>query len=183
MMITADPLPIPGYWARINGLDFGWDYPFAAVSLAHDRDSDCVYVTNFYRERRSTLVIHVAAVKPWGAWIPCAWPHDGLQHDNARKGSICFKTARDSRMAVPVWSSSVIKMLDRMQTARFKVFRNLSDWFAEKRHYHRKDGKIVKDRDDLPSATRYGLMMLRFAENPLLPRRSQPAMPVSPWAA
>ena len=24
------------------------------------------------------------AVRPWGDWVPCAWPHDGLQHD---KGS------------------------------------------------------------------------------------------------
>ena len=55
-------------------------------------------------------------------------------------------------------------MLDRMQTGRFKVFRHLTDWFAEKRHYHRKDGKIVKERDDLLSATRYAVMMLRFAE-------------------
>ena len=47
-----------------------------------------------------------------------------------------------------------IGILDRMQTGRFKVFRHLTDWFSEKRHYHRKDGKIVKERDDLPRATR-----------------------------
>lgn len=29
--------------------------------------------------------------------------------------------------------------------------------------YHRKDGRIVKECDDLLSATRYGLMMLRYA--------------------
>ena len=54
-------------------------------------------------------------------------------------------------------------MLDRMQTARFKVFSNLDDWLQEFRMYHRKDGRVVKERDDLMSATRYGLMMKRKA--------------------
>jgi Terminase large subunit, T4likevirus-type, N-terminal len=52
-LISCDPIIIPKHWARINGLDFGWDHPFAAVSLAHDRDNDCVYVTNGYREAHS----------------------------------------------------------------------------------------------------------------------------------
>jgi len=45
-------------------------------------------------------------------------------------------------------------MLTRMQTGRFKVFRHLSDRFEEFRLYHRKDGKVVKEDDDLISATR-----------------------------
>jgi hypothetical protein len=40
----------------------------------------------------------------------------------------------------------------------------LLDWFEEFRLYHRKDGKVVKIGDDLISATRYGVMMLRYAE-------------------
>ena len=54
-------------------------------------------------------------------------------------------------------------MLDRMQTGRFKVFRHLEDWFSEFRLYHRKDGKVTKEGDDLMAATRYGVMMLRLA--------------------
>ena len=38
-----------------------------------------------------------------------------------------------------------------------------TDWFEEFRLYHRKDGKVVKEGDDLMAATRYGIMMLRFA--------------------
>jgi hypothetical protein len=55
-------------------------------------------------------------------------------------------------------------MLDRMQSGRLKVFKDLHDWFEEFRTYHRKDGKVVKERDDIMSATRYGMMMLRYAE-------------------
>ena len=59
--------------------------------------------------------------------------------------------------------AGLLDMLDRMQTGRFKVFSNLGEWFQEFRMYHRKDGKVVKEREDLMSATRYGLMMKRKA--------------------
>jgi hypothetical protein len=39
----------------------------------------------------------------------------------------------------------------------------LNDWWEEFRLYHRKDGKVVKEGDDLMSATRYAIMMLHFA--------------------
>jgi len=51
-----------------------------------------------------------------------------------------------------------------MQTGRFKVFQHLHDWWEEFRLYHRKDGKVVKEGDDLMCATRYALMMFRFAQ-------------------
>jgi len=54
-------------------------------------------------------------------------------------------------------------MLIRMQLGRFKVFKHLADWFEEFRLYHRKDGRVHKEGDDLMSATRYALMMLRHA--------------------
>jgi hypothetical protein len=39
----------------------------------------------------------------------------------------------------------------------------LADWLEEFRLYHRKNGRIVYERDDLMSATRYAHMMLRLA--------------------
>jgi len=82
--IRVEPFLIPVHWPQINGIDFGWDHPFAAVNCAWDRDSDTVYVCREYRERLATPLIHAGALKPWGEWIPIAWPHDGLAHD---KGS------------------------------------------------------------------------------------------------
>ena len=55
-----------------------------------------------------------------------------------------------------------MEMQERMTTGRFKVARDLQEWFVEKRLYHRKDGMIVKQNDDLLSATRVGLMMKRY---------------------
>ena len=42
-------------------------------------------------------------------------------------------------------------MLTRMQTGRFKVFKSHNDWWEEFRLYHRKDGKVVFEGDDLMS--------------------------------
>lgn len=172
--VKCDPIRIPREWAQINGMDFGWDHPFAAVNLAWDRDADCVYVTKTYRVKEATPVIHAAALRPWGDWVPCAWPHDGYQHD---KGSglqladlyrqqnltMLHKHATHASGGFGT-EAGLMDMLDRMQTGRLKVFLTLSEWFEEFRLYHRVDGKLVKERDDLMSATRIGLMMLRFAK-------------------
>jgi hypothetical protein len=57
-----------------------------------------------------------------------------------------------------------IAMLEAMQAGRFKVFNTCRDWMEEKRLYHRKDGKLVKVRDDLLAASRYAFQSLRFAD-------------------
>lgn len=171
--ITCEPFTIPADWSQIVGVDFGWDHPFAAIRLAWDRDNDTVYLTGEYAQRESTPVIHAAAVKPWGAWLPVAWPHDGLQHDKGSGEALKAQyeaqglkmlhekaTFTDGGNGV---EAGIMEMLDRMQTGRWKVFSTLGGWFQEFRLYHRVDGLIVKERDDRISASRYALMMLRYA--------------------
>ncbi len=174
--IVCDPFSIPKEWAQIGGMDFGWDHPFAAVRCAWNRDDDIFYVINNYREREVTPIIHVAAVKPWGSWFPWAWPHDGLQHD---KGSGDQLADQYAKLGLNMWheratfedetngvEAGLSDMLQRMQTGRWKVFISCREWLEEFRLYHRKDGKVVKERDDVISASRYALMMKRFAETP-----------------
>jgi Terminase RNaseH-like domain/Terminase large subunit, T4likevirus-type, N-terminal len=172
--IKVDPFPIPKHYAQLNGLDFGWDHPFGAVNLAWDRDADCLYVTKGYREREATPVIHAASVKPWGDWVPCAWPHDGYQHDKGSGDQLAEQYRKHGLNMLPEHAThaeggfgteaGIMEMLTRMQTGRFKVFSTLTEWFEEFRLYHRKDGKIQKVRDDLLSSTRVGVMMLRHAD-------------------
>lgn len=183
--IKCDPITIPEHWVQINGVDFGWDHPFAAVNLAWDRDADCVYVCKEYAQRESTPVIHAAAIKPWGAWVPCAWPHDGLQHDKGSGEALRDQYQAQGLAMLPEKATFVdggngveaglMDMLDRMQTGRWKVFSTCGGWLQEFRLYHRLDGKIVKERDDRISASRYGLMMLRFAKRK--PNASKMVMP------
>jgi phage terminase large subunit-like protein len=174
--IMCDPFPmemVPFYWQEIGGLDFGWDHPTAAVRLLYNTQDDIIYVTNAYRRREATPLQHASALKAWGK-VPFAWPHDGLQHD---KGSgtplkdiyreqglnMLSENARFEDGSNGV-EAGIAEMLMRMETGRFKVFSHLTEWFEEKRMYHRREGKIWKEFDDLMAATRYAVMCLRFAK-------------------
>ncbi len=171
--IKIKSFEIPSHWVNIGGLDFGWDHPTAGVKLAWDRDTDTIYVTAAHRARENTPVMFAATVKHWGNWLPWAWPHDGLQHDNG-SGIQLAQQYKDNGLKMLLEKATfeggsngveagVTDMLERMQTGRWKVFDHLNDWFEEFRLYHRKDGLIVKENDDLISASRYALMMKRFA--------------------
>ncbi|MBD3844258.1 terminase large subunit [Bosea sp. SSUT16] len=172
--ISCEAPEVQRAWVLIGGVDFGWDHPTAAAKLAWDRDADVVYVIASYRKREATPIIHAAALKPWGVKLPWAWPHDGLQHDKGSGEQLAELYRKQGLNMLPERATfedgtngveaGVLDMLDRMQTGRLKVAKHLTEWFEEFRLYHRKDGKIVKERDDLLSATRYALMMLRFAE-------------------
>jgi hypothetical protein len=187
-MVTITPFQVPAFWPRINGLDFGWDHPTAAVGCAWDRDNDVFYVTHGYRRSEVVPAIVAAAVKPWGVWVPVAWPHDGLQHDKGSGEQLAkqYKSAglamlrdratfEDGTNGV---EAGLMDMLERMETGRFKVFSTVTEWFEEFRLYHRKDGHVVKEFDDLISASRYALMMKRKAI--VRPAEKAPAM--SSWA-
>lgn len=172
--IKVAAFAIPDHWTQIGGLDFGWDHPTAAVKLAWDRDADTIYVTHSYGLRQATPIIHAATLKAWGDWLPWAWPHDGLQHDKGSGDALAAlyrdqglnmlqerATFEDGGNGV---EAGVAEMIDRMLTGRWKVFDHLEDWFGEFRLYHRKDGLIVKLNDDRISASRYAMMMKRFAK-------------------
>lgn len=171
--VTCPRKPIPAHWPQIIGVDFGWDHPFAAVNLAWDRDYDRIYVTRCYRRKEATPIIHAASIRPWGEWIPCSWPHDGYQHDKGNGLALASQYRKEHLNMLPEHAThkdggngveaGLMDMLNRMETDRFKVFDDLVEWLEEFRFYHRLDGKVIKMRDDLMSATRYALMMLRFA--------------------
>jgi len=172
--IKCEPFPIPYYWPRICGIDFGWDHPFGASWLALDPDTDTIYLYDCYRVREQTPAMHSVVMRAKGQWIPVSWPHDGLQHDKGSGEELAGTYRKNGvnmikeRATWPDGGNSVekglIDMLERMQTGRFKVFSHLNDFFDEFRLYHRKDGKIVKIDDDIISSCRYALMMIRYAK-------------------
>lgn len=186
--ISCERFEIPNWFRVIGGLDFGWDHPNAAVKLAYNPDEDIIYVTDAYKQREVTPVLFSARLKPWGKTLPWAWPHDGLQHDKgsgvqlAEQYRTCGLNMLDEKATFEDTGgfgveAGISEMLERMQTGRWKVFDHLTEWFEEKRLYHRKDGKIVKEFDDLLSGSRVAMMMLRYAESAVksgsTPRRAQ----------
>lgn len=174
--IMCDPFDmnvVPPYWMELAALDFGWDHPTAAVKALYNPQDDIIYITNTYKRREATPLQHASALRAWGK-LPFAWPHDGLQHDKGsgvplkeiyRKEGINMLSSNarfeDGSNGV---EAGLADMLMRMETGRWKVFRHLTDWFEEKRMYHRRDGKIWKEFDDLLAASRYLLMDLRYAK-------------------
>ena len=173
-LIKVPPFAVPNHWPQIIGTDFGWDHPFGGVRLAWDRDNDTLYVTAAYRQREATPVIHAAAMRHWGTWIPVAWPHDGLAHDktSGQQLSWHYRETGMNMLAEHATHAAggfgveagITEMLERMKTGRLKVFAILNEWFDEFRLYHREDGLIVKIADDLMSATRIAIMMKRFSK-------------------
>jgi hypothetical protein len=185
---------VPTDWAKLWGIDFGIAHPFAAVLIAWDRDADCIHVLHAIRMTGALPIMHAAAMKPIGAAIPVAYPHDGTQRD---KGSGITLAKQYKEQGLEMLSQhathsdggfqtepGILEMLQRMRMGRLKIAAHLNDWWSEFRNYHRKDGMIVKLNDDLMSATRVAVMARRFARTGALgsrPRRRDGPQVVQDW--
>jgi hypothetical protein len=199
--IKVDPFPIPAHVRRIIGIDFGWDHPFAAASIAYDADADIVYLVAEHRESKALPPMHAAAIKPWGDWIPIVWPQDGLQTEKGSGAPLADQYRAQGLYLLPHHFTNppspdqeegqggigvepgLIEMLTRMQTGRFKVFSTCRYFLEEVRMYHRDEkGKVVKINDDVISACRYAAQSLRFAmTKPIIRRQTDEWVGVSNW--
>jgi len=174
--ITCDPVAVQDHWFVINGMDFGWDHPQAHIQLVEDRDNEIFYVTRAWKQSKVSANDAWGAVKTWAEGVPTAWPHDGLQGEKARHGSVVqrahysaagFKMLHD-HATWPEGGNSVEPGLyginDSMRKGKFKICRGLIELLLEISQYHRDPhGKIVKAGDDLLDALRYAYMMRRYA--------------------
>jgi len=187
--IVVDPFEIPYYFARINGIDFGLDHPFACVKIAIDRDNDIIYVYDDYRKKGEiNLAFHAEKIKNPHPWIRCAWPHDGakrspgagdkesrsLANKLGPKGlgvNMLSKSARyknDRGGGQPVWPI-VEEIAERERSGRFKIFSTCNNYLEERRNYHQKinktgESELNQRRDDTLKACFYAVMMRRYAQ-------------------
>lgn len=173
-LITVSPFPIPNYWKRNYALDFGWEHPFAAVEICHDPDNDVIYVTKAFRISHRTPKEQVMVLKDWGDCV-WQWPHDGygkekgtgeeLKKQYQKAGLRMYPSHATLKGGGISVEAGIMEIFTRMQTGKFKVFANLSEWFMECNLYFREEGIIVKVNDDLMDATRYAVVTLRRARN------------------
>jgi len=194
--IVVDPFEIPSWWARINGIDFGLDHPFALGRIAYDRDADIIYVYETYRKTKELPAVHAQKIKAAGAWIPVAWPHDGGKRSvqasgkeavalkkiyedlgvNMLRNSACYDNDTQGRQ--PVWPI-IEEIKERERSGRFKVFKNCHEYLEERRIYHTKENKIIDKRDDTLKAVFYAVMMRRKAKTYYSEKKSSaPTMPI-----
>jgi hypothetical protein len=176
--ISCDPFPIPKHWPRLGGIDFGISHPSAVCFVAHDRDTDTIYLYDTFCVKDTSVVLQAPLIAakgkyPGGAAIPICYPHDG---DNREKGS--GETLADQYRALGVnmlhervthegggnsLEAGIMDMLGRFQSGRLKIFSTQHEFFSEYRQYHRKNGIINPIRDDVISALRYACMGIRYA--------------------
>lgn len=173
--VSVTPFTIPDHWPRLKALDLGtYDHPSACAFLAWDIDSDTIYLYNGWKASKKTIAEEAVLINRLHKWVPVAWPHDGLKHDKNTKSTIRDLYAAEDvnmleeRATFPDGGNSVemglLEILNRMVLGKFKVFSQMEIFFEEFRLYHRKDGKVVKVRDDFLDAVRYGIMSIRHAE-------------------
>lgn len=168
---------IPPWWTKIWGIDIGIGHPFAAVLLLWDRDTDTIHIHHTIRMSDALPIMHAAAMRPVGINVPVAWPKDAGDREHG-SGIPIRKYYRDAGLEMlgepashgvgfgghqASTEAGIMEWDQRERTGRLKCAAHLADWFEERRLYHRKNGQIVKVRDDLMSATRIGLMMKRHA--------------------
>jgi len=180
-LITENPLDyIPLEWTKLWSIDFGIAHPFAAVLSLWDRDTDIFHIHHAFKIPNALPLQHAAAMKPIGAAVPVAWPHDGGNREKSSGDELIDSYRKQELICLPgpaqfetggnSVEAGLLEMNQRMTTGRFKVSRVLmqGDWGDEFRFYHRKDGLIVKDRDDLMDATRIGVMARRHGRAVIL---------------
>ena len=160
-----------GPWLKLWGVDFGIGHPFAAVLLAWDRDNDCIYVLAEVKIPGGIPAIHASRMKAIAANVPVAWPHDGNQRDKGSGEQLAGFYKKEGLLMLPGHATfetggysteaGVMEMLGRMRKGQLKVADGCTEWYDEFSSYYRKDGLIVKEYDDLMSATRTGIIQLR----------------------
>jgi phage terminase large subunit-like protein len=171
---------VPLEWRKLWSLDFGaYNHPFAAVLWAFDLENDMDYILHSIKMTtppgNPAILGHCDAIKRVAARVPVAWPPDGhvQEKDSGEpladiyKGYGLLMLSEHSTFPTGGYSTRAgIDALDhRMQQRKLQV-RNCPEnekWFEEYRAYHYKDDKVVKDFDDLMSATRVGYIMRRKA--------------------
>ena len=177
--IMIDPIIIEDHWAKIAGIDFGWDHPTAVVWAAWDKDEDEIYIYDCYRQSKASPSSHAEVIRRRTDFVPIAYPHDGNRRDSMGNPGLADQYRNlGCNMLLEHFSNppalgqnkggnsveeGLMDMIQYMEQGRFHVFSTLGDWFEEFRMYHRKDSKVVAFKDDLMSATRYAVLSRRFA--------------------
>ena len=165
---------IPPYWPLLWGIDFGITHPFAAVLAAWDRDRDIIYIFHSYRAADALPIVHAEAIKRTASEVPIAWPHDGHARERGTGeplakvykalGLKMLHTHAQFADGSISTEAAVLDMQQRFADGRLRIREDLGDLFEEYSMYHRKDGLIVKVRDDLISAVQKIIMAKRFAK-------------------
>lgn len=169
---------IPIYWHKLWGIDFGIGHPFGGALIAWDKDADVIHVIDAFKMPDALPMNHGKRMKSVGIEVPVAWPQDGTAREKSSGQALYLPYKAEGLKMLhehATWpdggtstEAGVLEMQLREKNGQLKYAEHLSDLFDERRFYHRKDGQLVKIKDDILSAVRVAIMMKRFAKPVML---------------
>jgi phage terminase large subunit-like protein len=158
---VVDDFPIPEHWAKVYGMDVGWNRT-AAVWGAIDRDTGIVYLFSEHYRGQAEPIIHAEAIKSRGDWIqgvidPAS--RGRSQKDGEQLYEQYLQLGLQIQPAVNAREAGIYAVWQMLSAGKLKVFKSLSNWLSEFRLYRRDEkGNIVKENDHCMDATRYLIM-------------------------
>jgi len=159
--ITVPRFELPKHWPRWYGMDVGWNRT-AAIWFALDRDTNRMYLYHEHYRGQAEPVVHAAAIKAPGAWIPGVIDPSCIgsnQVDGRNLLDLYQKEGLDLQTAENAVESGIFEVWQALSSGQLKVFSDLANWLSEFRKYHRDEkGRVVKSDDHLMDATRYGVV-------------------------
>ena len=176
----------------LGAIDFGkGEHQNAVVYGCFDEANDIVYITHIIATTNKSREVIASRMKKYNKWCPIAYPHDGGCNSGTSSTTKAFDPTGVGFKIKDLYIQEEINMLHahathveggfhvepglieirrRMGEGKLKIAPHLSEWFEEKAIYrYGEDGKPIKvkgaDKDnDVMDATRYLIMMLRYAE-------------------
>ncbi len=177
-----EPQKLPDLCDYLIGVDLPWNKNgyFAAVLLRYNRTTDTIYVVDEFKATELDWDAYADACNIMGQGIPVAWPHDGTRENNGAALINQLKKRGVNTMSLPAFmidsmgkkhrSRKVIisEITERMVAGTLKVSTACPGILREISQYRLKNGDVARGQDDhLIDALHKGVMMIRFAENPL----------------
>lgn len=161
---VIDPILIPKWWPRFYGADFGFGSEAAGSGtgvawFAFDRDTDVLYLYSEYMRAEQPPAVHAEAIKSRGSWIPGVGDYAGSNLEGEKTLEIYRRYGLDIEPADKSVGSGIQEVTERLTQGRLKVFSTCKQWLTEYRMYSFDErNRIVKKRDHLMDATRYGVV-------------------------
>jgi phage terminase large subunit-like protein len=172
---SFDPDQLPSWARHIVGIDFGFAGGFAAVYLAWAHDTGDIWVLDSFQMQQSSALYHTQRIHSMtrGLRVPISWPHDGSTHDRGSGLGLAQQYKNFGANMLPTHAKNhgtnenkvepgLQEIRELMFTGKLHIAGHNGELLEQLRMYHRdQDYRVVKERDHLIDALRYGIMMKR----------------------
>ncbi len=148
--VLVKDFEIPRHWKKIAGKDVGWNNT-AAIWLAENPDTKEVFAYSEYKRGQAEPLVHAAAIKSRGDWIPIAIDPASRGRSQV-DGKQLFNLYRDLGVklfpADNAVEAGIYTVQEMLATGRLKFFRSLSELSKEYVVYRRdQKGRVIKEND------------------------------------